>query len=65
MEMGPLSIASAEFDPRSKILHFQARAGQGRRAVTIISHIRLPSAPKGETATRWAIMRRSAELLKK
>ena len=61
--MGPISIASTRFDPRSNILHFSARAAIGSRAVTIVSQIRLPAAPSGETATRWAIMQRSAELL--
>ncbi len=63
--MGPISIARSEFDHRSNVLHFHARAAVGSRAVTIISHIKLASPPKGETATRWAIMRRSAELLRK
>ena len=56
--MGLISIARADFDPATMLLHFAATASLGACRTTIISSIRMQRRPIGETAVRWAIMAR-------
>jgi hypothetical protein len=61
--MGLLSISRAEYDPHTRQLSFCARALHGTRPVTITSSIRLDRSPRSAVDLRWAIVRRSKELL--
>jgi hypothetical protein len=61
--MGLLSISRAEYDPRTRQLSFCARALHGTFPVTITSSIRLERSPRSQGDVRWAIVRRSRELL--
>jgi hypothetical protein len=61
--MGGLEIERTAFDERSGLLSFCARVRWTATPLTIASTIRLQCRPVSETALRWAILKRSAELL--
>ncbi|MEO5806407.1 hypothetical protein [Devosia sp.] len=60
--MGLVSIARAEFDVRTMVLSFDARAMIGTCPTTIISSVQLSARPSSETALRWAILGRVRRL---
>jgi hypothetical protein len=61
--MGLIDISSAEFDPNTMVLNFDAKLVLGSCRLTVVSSIRLHARPRTAGAVRWAIMQRASMLL--